>query len=277
MIATLGITIAFQSSDRLAGAYGTAVSTTMLLTTGLLFTAMRNVWRWPAAIAAAVAGVFLIVDAGFFSANLLKIVDGGWLPLTIGALVFFVMATWRSGLNALTAAAERLSESPKRFVADLEAGRIPRVPGTAIFLTRTGEAIPPLMVDHVKHMGALHRSVLALSVIFEETPRVFDHARCAVQPMTAGIWRVTIRYGFIEIPDLALALKRVKGQDPSVDVDNAIYFATRDLAIPGPASSRIARWTVPIFAFLYRNAIRVVDRFNLPPANVVEVARQIEI
>jgi KUP system potassium uptake protein len=277
MLATVGITIAFQSSDRLAGAYGTAVSTTMLLTTGLLFTAMRKVWRWPTPVAAAVAGVFLIVDAGFFSANLLKIVDGGWLPLTIGGAVFFIMATWRSGLDALTAAAERLSEPPDRFIADLEAGRTPRVPGTAIFLTRTEEAIPPLMVDHVRHMGALHRSVLALTVVFEETPRVSDHQRCAVRPMTAGIWRVTIRYGFVEIPDLTFALRRVKGLDPSIDIDNAVYFATRDLAVPGPRSSRMARWTAPIFAFLYRNAVRVVDRFSLPSQNAVEVARQIEI
>ena len=151
------------------------------------------------------------------------------------------------------------------------------MPGTAIFLTRTDEAIPPLMVDHVKHMGALHSSVLALTVMFEETPRVADHQRCAVRPMTAGIWRADIRYGFVEIPDLAAALKRVRGLDPSIDVDNAVYFATRDLAIPGPKSSRMARWTVPIFAFLYRNAVRVVDRFSLPPENVVEVARQIEI
>ena len=187
------------------------------------------------------------------------------------------MATGRSGLDALAVAAQRLSEPPERFIADLEAGRIPRVPGTAIFLTRTDEAIPPLMVDHVKHMGALHSSVLALTVVFEETPRVADHQRCAVRPMTAGIWRAGIRYGFVEIPDLAAALKQVKGLDPSIDVDNAIYFATRDLAIPGPGSSRMARWTVPIFAFLYRNAARVVDRFSLPPENVVEVARQIEI
>jgi KUP system potassium uptake protein len=277
MVATVGITIAFHSSDRLAGAYGTAVSTTMLLTTGLLFNAMRKVWGWPAPVAAAIAGVFLIVDAGFFSANLLKIVDGGWLPLSIGVAVFFIMATWRSGLDAITSAAERLSEPPERFVADLEAGRIPRVPGTAIFLTRTDEAIPPLMVDHVKHMGALHHSVLALTVVFEETPRVSEHQRCAVLPMTAGIWRVTIRYGFVEIPDLALALKRVKGLDPSIDIDNAVYFATRDLAIPAPASSRLRRLTVPIFAFLYRNATRVVDRFSLPSDNAVEVARQIEI
>jgi KUP system potassium uptake protein len=133
------------------------------------------------------------------------------------------------------------------------------------------------MVDHVKHMGALHQSVVALSVIFEETPRVPDDERCSVRPMAAGIWRVGIRFGFVEIPDLAAALKQVKGLDPSIDVDGAVYFATRDLAVPGPHATRMARWTAPIFAYLYRNAVRVVDRFSLPAANVVEVARQIEI
>jgi KUP system potassium uptake protein len=277
MLATLGITVAFGTSVRLAGAYGTAVSTTMLLTTGLLFTAMRKVWKWPTPLAAAVAGVFLVVDAGFFSANLLKIADGGWLPLTIGATICVIMVIWRWGIDAITAAAARSSETPERFVADLDTRRIPRVPGTAIFLTRIDEAIPPLMIDHVRHMGALHRTVIALSVLFEETPRVPDDQRCALQPLGGGIWRVIIRFGFVEIPDLPAALKRMQGLDRAIDIDGAVYFATRDLAIPPPNASFPSRWTVPIFAFLYRNAVRVVDRFSLPPANVVEVARQIEL
>jgi KUP system potassium uptake protein len=277
MLATLSVTIAFRTSDHLAGAYGTAVSTTMLLTTGLLFTAMRKVWRWPLLAAAPVAAVFLTIDLGYFSANLLKIADGGWLPLSVGALVLMVMIVWRSGVDAITTAAARLSRSPDRFVADLEAGRIPRVPGTAIFLTRLDEAIPPLMLDHVKHMGALQEHVIALSVIFEETPRVAEGQRCHVEPLVDGIWRVTIRFGFIEIPDLAAALRRLKGLDPSIDLDKAVYFATRDMAVPREHTSRITRTALPLFAFLYRNAVRVTDRFNLPPENVVEVARQIEL
>ena len=137
MGATVGITIAFRSSDRLGGAYGTAVSTTMLLTTCLLFAALRKVWRWSTWVSALVAGALLIVDAGYFSANLLKIADGGWLPLTVGAMIFCIMLTWRSGIDAVRQSLANDSEAPERFTADLEAGKIPRVPGTAIFLTRS--------------------------------------------------------------------------------------------------------------------------------------------
>ena len=277
MIATVGITLAFRSSDRLAGAYGTAVSTTMLLTTGLLFVAMHKVWRWPLWGCVLIAGGFLIVDVGYFGANLLKIADGGWLPLTVGAIIFFLMLTWRAGIDAVRRSLANASETAERFVADLAAGRVPRVPGTAIFLTRTTQQIPPLLIDHVRHMGALHEAVIALTVAFEEDPRVPDDARCAVTLIADGIWRVSIRFGFVEIPDLTAALKRVPGLDPSIDIDNAVYFATRDLVVPRAGSSIFARWRLPVFAFLYRNAVKVVDRFSLPPDQVVEIARQIAI
>jgi KUP system potassium uptake protein len=278
MIATIGVTIAFGSSDRLAGAYGTAVSTTMLLTTGLLFVAMVKVWRWPLLISAPVAGLFLIVDTGFFSANLLKIADGGWLPLTFGMAVFFVMITWRSGVDAVRASLTQASEAPQKFMADLTAGRIPRVEGTAIFLTRTQQNIPPLLIDHVKHMGALHRNVVALSVAFEETPRIADDERGSCELIADGIWRVALRFGFIEIPDLPTALKSLKTLDPSIDVDHAVYFASRDLVAPGPVHhSPLTQLRLTLFAFLYRNAVKAVDRFSLPRCDVVEIAREIEV
>src|SRR6204780_3232255 len=172
IVATVGITIAFQSSDRLAGAYGTAVSTTMLLTTGLLFTAMYKIWRWPLAAAILVAGGFLVVDAAFFCANLLKIVEGGWVPLALGAILFFVMVTWRFGVTAMHTTLVQKPEAPQHFLSDLLANRIPRVPGTAVFLTRSSQEIPPLLIEHVKHMGALQQSVLTLTVVFEDTPRI---------------------------------------------------------------------------------------------------------
>src|ERR1700683_3788488 len=137
MVATTGITLAFQSSDRLAGAYGTAVSTTMLLTTCLLFVAMHKVWHWSATAATLVAGVFLIVDLGFFGANLLKIADGGWVPLTLAFAIFTIMVIWRSGINAMHATLELKPETPESFLTSLRTDQIPRVPGTAIFLTRT--------------------------------------------------------------------------------------------------------------------------------------------
>jgi KUP system potassium uptake protein len=277
MAATVGITIAFGSSDKLAGAYGTAVSTTMLLTTGLLFTAMRKVWRWPIWLAVLVAGGFMVVDLAFFSANLLKIAEGGWLPLTFGAIVFLIMTTWRSGIDAVRASLAQTTEAPERFLKSIREQHVPRVPGTAIFLTRTSQKIPSLLIDHVKHMGALHARIIALTVLFEETPRIADQERCQMEPIADGIWRATLRFGFIEIPDVCTALREVAGMDPSIDLDHAIYFGARDLIVRRPGGSLFSHWRLPIFAFLYRNAVKMVDRFHLPSLDVVEIARQIEI
>ncbi len=277
MIATVAIAIGFGSSDRLAGAYGTAVATTMLLTTCLLYAAMRRVWHWSSALSAVVTGAFLVVDVAFFCANLLKIADGGWLPLTLGALVFFVMTTWRSGVDCVHASLEQTGEGPQRFLADLAAGKVPRVTGTAIFLTRFPQQIPPLMIDHVKHMGSLQRRVVTLTVRFEETPRVSDARRCAIEHLADGIWHATVRFGFLEIPDLCRALEHLRHLDAAIDMENAVYFAARDLVVRKSGRRLLANWRLPLFAFLYRNAVKVIDRFNLPSRNVVEIARQVEV
>jgi KUP system potassium uptake protein len=277
MVATAGITIAFQSSDRLAGAYGTAVSTTMLLTTCLLFTAMYKVWRWPLPVSILIAGAFLVVDAAFFCANLLKIADGGWLPLALGAILFFVMITWRFGVTTMHASLVQKPEAPQHFLADLLANRIPRVPGTAVFLTRSSQEIPLLLIDHVKHMGALQHSVLTLTVVFEDTPRITAGPRCSAEQIAAGIWHVAIRFGFVEIPDLCAALHEIPDLDPSIDLENAVYFVAHDQVVRKSENSLLPRWRAPLFAFLYRNAVKAVDRFNLPSQSVVEVGRQIEV
>jgi len=277
MVATVGITISFQSSDRLAGAYGTAVSTTMLMTTCLLYTAMRKVWQWPLAWSMLIAGVFLVVDASFFSANLLKIAEGGWLPLTLGALVFFIMFTWRSGINSVHKSLAEQPDASIMFLQRLRANGVARVPGTAVFLTRTTQQVPFLLTDYVKHTGALHESVITLTVVFEETPRIDPSERCSMEKIADGIWHVSMRFGFVEIPDLCASLHDVPGLDPSIDLENAVYFGARDQIVNRLAMSLIPNWRVPLFAFLYRNAVKAVDRFNLPSQRVVEIGRQIEV
>jgi KUP system potassium uptake protein len=277
MIATVAIAVAFGSSDKLAGAYGTAVSTTMLLTTCLLYAAMRRIWRWSLGASLAVAGVFFIVDLAFFYANLLKIAEGGWLPLTLGAGIFFIMSTWRSGLDCVHDALAGSPEDSRKFLADLAAGKIPRVPGTSIFLTKSPQTIPPLMIYHVQHMGSLHERVVTLTVVFEETPRVELERRCEAEHIADGIWHAVTRFGFMEIPDLCRALTNLKHLDPKLDTDGGVYFAARDLIVRKPGHARLAHWRLPLFAFLFRNAVKVVDRFRLPSRNVVEVARKIEV
>jgi KUP system potassium uptake protein len=277
MIATVLVAIAFGNSTRLAGAYGTAVSTTMLLTTGLLFVAMRKVWRWPLAACLLVGGVFLTVDLGFFVANLMKILDGGWAPLAMGAAILVIMATWRQGMDAMTAALGRLAEPATRLIADLEAGRIPRIPGTAVFLSKIDHAIPSMLTDHVKVTGVLRSHVIVLTVAFRAIPRVAEADRCDVQRLAEDFWRVTVHYGFSEIPDTMAILRGLKELGPDIDIDHATFFARQDRVIPAANASLISRIVSPLFAFLYRNSARVVDRFSLPADRVVEIGREIAI
>ena len=277
MVATVGITVFFGTSSRLAGAYGTAVASTMLLTTCLLYTAMRKVWHWPLALAVAVGGALLLVDGVYFVANLFKIAEGGWLPLSLAAAVFLVMITWRTGIEAIHDALERMPEAAALLLTELHAGRIPRVPGTTIFLTRGAQKVPRLILDHVHFAGALPHHVVVVSVIFAPVPRVEEHSRSAVEKVASEFWHVVLRFGFVEIPDLRRALAQVQGITPALDLDHAVFVGARDLLVHKPGSRVLRRWRLWIFAFLCRNTVKVVDRFSLPPQNVVEIARQFEV
>jgi KUP system potassium uptake protein len=277
MVATVGITIAFGTSDRLAGAYGTAVATTMLLTTGLLYVAMRRVWGWGVLLSTAIGGVFLIVDGAFFVANLFKIAEGGWLPLTFAAGLFLIMITWRNGMDAIRECLMHPPESEARFLEDLNAGRIARIEGTTVFLTRAKQRIPRLILDHVHFAGALSRHIIALHVEFHDTPRAEGPACSPVEKVAEGVWHIVCHFGFLEIPDLRRALSEAKGLEPAVDFNHAVFIGARDLVVHKPGSRALSPWRLPLFAFLYRNAAKVVDRFNLPAPNVIEIARQVEI
>ncbi len=274
-VGTLAVTLGFGSSERLAGAFGTAVSTTMVLTTFLLFRAMHRVWRWPFPVVLGLAGLFLVVDIGFFVANLAKVVDGGWVPLTLGATIYIIMVTWRTGLWKLRAKLTAMAETPERFYSELRDNRVARVPGTAVFLTRAADQIPAYITEYVRNTGSLHETVLALNVRFEEQPRI-EERRCTVEPMQNGLTRVTLRYGFIEQPDLTAALKEVEGLPDTVELDRAVFFGTRDHVVAG-RHSILTRWRYGLFALLFRNAVRVTDRFNLPPERTVEIARQVRL
>jgi KUP system potassium uptake protein len=277
MLGTVGVAIAFGSSDRLAGAYGTAVSTTMLLTTGLLFIAMRRIWRWPLVLALLVGGLFLLVDGVFFAANLLKIADGGWLPLSLAALLFLLMIVWRTGIDGIRECLAHPPQSEAKFLEDLRAGRIPRVPGTTVFLTRATQHIPRLIIDHVHFVGALTRNVIALHVDFLEVPRAEGQSCAVIDQVAEGFWHVLCRFGFVEIPDLRQALASLHGLEPGLDLEHAVFIGARDLVVNRGGSGVFRRARVTAFAFLYRNAVKVVDRFNLPASNVIEIARQVEI
>ena len=277
MVATIATTVAFERSDRLAGAYGTAVSTTMLLTTLLLYRAMRDLWKWPRTVAIPVIGIFIVVDSSFFLANLLKIAEGGWLPLTFAAILFVVMTTWRAGVDAIRATLVQVPQSADRFLADLKSGVIPRVEGTTVFLTRSTQKVSRLIMDHAHFVGVLPRNAIALSVVFENTPRIAGPQCTVLDSVGEGLWHLVARFGFLEIPDLREALLKTRGLPANVDLAKANFVGTRDLVVARQKNASLRSWRLALFAFLYRNSVKIVDRFNLEPSNVIEIARQIEI
>ena len=277
MVLTVALTVSFGRSDRLAGAYGTAVSTTMLLTTALLYNVMRERWRWPVGPALTAICLFLAVDFAFFAANLFKIQDGGWIPLTFGTLVFIVMVSWHFGFEAMRHRHTMLTETPDEFFRHVKESRVPRVPGTAIFLTRLATTIPFLIIEHVAQMRALSETVIALTVKFEDTPRVAPRERIELAKLAEGFWHITVHFGFVQMPNIPAALRQAKDRKCPIDLEDAVYFGARDTVVCSKRRSWPVRASLRLFTLMFRNSVRAVDLFNLPPKNFVEVGRQIEI
>ncbi len=286
MAATLALTYGFGSSAALAGAYGMAVSTTMLLTTMLLYSYLHHVARWNAAAAMAVVGGLFLVDCSFFSANLLKVAQGGYVPLLVGGLVFAVMISWRSGIEALRTVAASEVMTPDHFLRRVVADRVPRVPGTAVFLSRLREPIPPVLLSHVEQFGALQQHVVTLTVEFAEEPRVDADERVSVHRHDGDVWHVIARYGFVEIPSLPAALEAARAEGCPVVPQEAVFIGARDEVVgrhsrpggkkPAPAA-QLPGWRRRLFGVMYRNAVHLVDRFDLPPERFVQIGRQIAL
>ncbi len=277
MLGTLALAYGFGSSDRLAGAYGTAVSTTMLLTTALLYTTMREIWRWPSALALLASGLFLLIDLAFFGANMLKVFDGGWVPLLLGALIFTLMVTWHSGMKAVRRKLGEEEGKSNAALASLAAGLIPRVPGTAVFLSRSTMAVSPVMIRHMAQFKALQETVVSLTVRFDQVPRVSEARRAEVEAIAHGMWHVTLHFGFVEMPNLVEAMSSAKERGCPVDLGDAIYFASRDDVVRSTRHPRLMGWQRLLFGFMYRNAVRVSDRFDLPPDKFLEIGRQVAL
>ena len=276
MIGTLVLTVIFANSDRLAGAYGAAVSTTMLMTTAILYRVMRALWRWPTWVAIAIFSAFLCVDISFFIANLTKIADGGWIPLFVGTLIFVVMTTWYEGLDIMHRGQERDALTVAQFVQQLREHKINRIPGQAIFLTRLRDFIPPLIANHVRQMGSFYEDFVALTVQFTLRPRVRMQSRLHVEQLGEGFWHVKVRFGFMETPDVCSALRKEKS-GCSINPDEALFFSERDNVSARKRKPRLPGWRRQLFSFLYRNSEHPADRFNIPSSHFVQISREIEI
>jgi KUP system potassium uptake protein len=277
MIVTIALTILFHKSDNLAAAYGIAVSATMLMTSCLLFIAMREVWQWSLTASVALAGLFVVVDAGFFAANSLKIAEGGYVPLLLAAAVYGVMLLWHRGSMAV---AHRLRHAPlpvPEFLADLKTRGVPRVPGTAVFLTRTTSGIPPVMKWHLQHNRALHQRVLVLTILTESRPRIRPAERMSVAQEGENFWRLTAHFGFMEHPNIPRLLAEAKELGCGIDLDDITYYVGHEYIVHREQDAELPLWQEELFAAMVRNASHVTDYFRLPSRQVVEIGRQISI
>jgi KUP system potassium uptake protein len=276
MILTLALTVGFGSSDKLAAAFGIAVSLTMLLTTLLMYKIMREQWHWPLALAIAVAGSLAVVDASFAAANLTKVTQGGWVPLVTASLLFLLMEAWHSGRNAMLSQLERETMPLGLFIKSM-AGEA-RIPGTAVYLSRRADVVPVAMLHSVKHYHVLHERNVILSVETEHVPRVAAAEQATVTVLGSGFYRVALRYGFMQQPDIPAALAHCSLDGKGFDEMETTFFLSRvSVANTVVDSERISPLFCRIFAWLHRNEADATEFFRIPRNRIVELGAQIAL
>ena len=275
MFCAIGLVIAFRQSTALAAAYGVAVTATMAITTALLSMVEKERWGWSIITVVTVTTPLLFIDLAFFAANVIKIREGGWFPLAVGVIVFTLMTTWRTGRHVLTARLAAQSLSIEHFIRDLANKVIPRVPGTAVFMSRNSDGIPTALLHNVKHNKIVHQRVVLLSVNVEETAYVAEEDRYQWHDLGYGIYRLVVRFGFMEDPNIPALLARVKGPVP-FDAMGTSYFLGRETLIATRAPG-MAIWRERLFGWMMRNASSASGYFCLPPNQVIELGAQMEI
>jgi KUP system potassium uptake protein len=275
MVACVLTVFFFGSSTNLAAAYGVAVTTTMLITTILLYLVMRVRWRWGALLSWSLTIGFLIVDIAFFSANVIKIDDGGWFPLLIGAGVLGVMTTWRKGKREL-AARMKLHLSIERFIGSIAQHPQRRVPGTAVYLYAEVGVTPPALLANLRNNDVIHETILLVSVITDVTPRVHRAARTTIHDLGDGFHQIVLKFGFMERQNVPAALAEISQPHFGFDPSDAIYVLGKETVITG-AGGRRASWGSRLFALMHRNAANAAAYFGLPPEDVMEVGMQVEL
>jgi len=274
LVAVMALVVGFGSSTAMAAAYGIAVTGTMLITTILAVVVARHLWRWPWWAALALAAPFFVIDAAFFSANFLKIPDGGWFPLVFGLAVFTLLTTWKSGRRLLHARLAADAIDFDAFVAGLHPGDVTRVPGTAVFLTQNLDIVPHSLLHSLKHYKALHRRVVLLTVKVADVPRINEAQRVSVEKMANDFWRVKVFYGFMDEPDLPRALEWCTEQCLDFDMMDTSFFLGRETLIP-QLGSQMSLWREKLFVAMFRNAGSAANFFHLPANRVVELGAQI--
>ncbi len=277
MITTIMLVAGFATSSNLAAAYGVAVATTMLITTILAFFVARDRWKWNFPTAGLVMALFLVMDLSFFGANILKFAYGGWFPLVAGGAVFTLMTTWRRGRELLNRRLLEITEPLDEFLRRIAAEPPLRLPGTAVFMVRHLHGTPPMLFHHLSHHKVLREQVVLLTVISEPVPRIPAAERLEVTPMEQGFFRVIVRYGFMQSPNVPVALRECEPFGLIVDPDSATFYLGRETLIATKARPGMTLWREKLFSFMARNALRATAFYKIPHERVVELGIEVEI
>ena len=271
-IAVIALVLGFQSSSALAAAYGIAVTGTMVITSMLAFVVVRRLWRWNLPLSLTVLGIFLIVDAAYFASNILKVKDGGWFPLVLGAFIFGVMTTWKRGRALLN---KRLLEAAMPLDLFVQsAGDVTKVPGTAIFLTGQPNKVPHALLHSLKHYKCLHERVVILHVDIRDEPYVPIAERAEVQQLNDQFFTASLHFGFMDEVDVPEALKCCGPAGIEFDLMDTSFFLGRETLIP-KLKSEMVFWREKLFITMYRNAGSAASYFCIPPNRIVELGAQV--
>ncbi len=276
LLGVLLLVALFRSSSALASAYGIAVTGTMVVTCMMAFIVIWRMWRWSALAAAALIAPFLMIDLTFLSANMLKVMQGGWVPLALGGLVMLVMYTWRRGSRILFEKTRRLETPLDDLVRVLERKPPARVPGTAVFLTSDPKSAPTALLHSLKHYKVLHEKNVILSVETTHTPRVESSKRVRIEPVGTTFMRVLLRFGYMETPNIPRALAIARKLGWHFDIMSTSFFLSRRSLRPAPHSG-MPRWQDRLFITLARSANDATDYFQIPTDRVVEVGTQVTV
>jgi KUP system potassium uptake protein len=277
MIGTLLIVVLFKTSENLAGAYGIAVSGTMLVTTILLYRVAIGRWQWPPALAIFIIVVFGAVDATFLASNSLKIVEGGWFPITVGGAIVGLMLCWRQGSSLVRHRLQEMSMPLERFVDTIDEMVVARPPGVGVWLTKVAHGASPVLLHHVKQNSVLQQTMILMTFVADRRPRVPFAERHVIESLGHGIHHIQIRLGFMQTPDIPVALKSCKMRGFDVNLHDVHYYIAHEIVIRRAKDSAMAAVPFAIYAFLARIASRAPDFFKIPHERVLEVGFHIEI
>jgi KUP system potassium uptake protein len=268
--------VVFGSSSALASAYGIAVTIDMTITTVMTFFVIRYAWKLPLAMCVVATGAFFVIDILFFAANAVKVLEGGWFPLVIGAAMFTLMMTWKQGRHLMSERLRDESIALPDFIESIFLSPPLRVSGTAVFLNAEKGATPFALLHNLKHNKVLHEHNLFVTVMHHEVPWIGFDRRCEIEPMGHDCWQVTLHFGFKNDPDVPEALKLLQGRGVALDEMETSYFLSRDTVIP-TFGGGMAMWREKLFASMHRNASAAADFLNLPTNRIVELGTKVEI